>query len=106
MTLEYASSYLCLEECPGLKVPQVYFQAQLLLEEATCEQRGRFGELLWILPSPQSAPWQMVENLHLAQLLGKARIDSLLQETLLGDRVKVRQTGQGRHEQKHLNSRM
>lgn len=97
MTVEYASSYLCLGGSPGLKVPQVCFQAQLLLEEATCEHRGRFGELLLILPSLQSASWQMVENQHLAQLLGKNRMDNLLQEMLLGDGAKGRQVGHGGH---------
>ncbi|XP_055363469.1 hepatic nuclear factor 4, beta isoform X2 [Betta splendens] len=76
-------------DCPGLERPQVVrhlrLQAHLLLEEATCEQRGRFGELLLILPPLQSVAWQMVETLHLAQLLGEARVDSLLQEMLLGE---------------------
>ncbi|XP_060924117.1 hepatic nuclear factor 4, beta isoform X2 [Limanda limanda] len=76
-------------DCPGLESPHLVrhlrFQAQLLLEEATCEQRGRFGELLLILPALQSVAWQMVETLHLAQLLGEARMDSLLQEMLLGE---------------------
>lgn len=86
------SSYLCLTDCPGLESPKVVrhlrFQAQLLLE-ATCEQRGRFGELLLILPPLQSVAWQMVETLHLAQLLGEARMDSLLQEMLLGEGAKT-----------------
>ncbi|XP_035770378.1 hepatic nuclear factor 4, beta isoform X1 [Neolamprologus brichardi] len=83
-------------DCSGLKSPQVVrhlrFQAHLLLEEATCEQRGRFGELLLILPPLQSVAWQMVETLHLAQLLGEAKMDSLLQEMLLGEGT---ETGQG-----------
>lgn len=88
-------SYLCLTDCPGLESPQVVrhlrFQAHLLLEEATCEQRGRFGELLLILPPLQSVAWQMVETLHLAQLLGEARMDSLLQEMLLGEGANIEQ---------------
>ncbi|XP_028257605.1 hepatic nuclear factor 4, beta [Parambassis ranga] len=83
-------------DCLGLESPQVVrrlrFQAHVLLEEATCEQRGRFGELLLILPPLQSVAWQMVESLQLAQLLGEARMDSLLQEMLLGEGTK---TGQG-----------
>ncbi|XP_070759038.1 hepatocyte nuclear factor 4-beta-like [Enoplosus armatus] len=83
-------------DCPGLESPQVVrhlrFQAHLLLEEATCEQRGRFGELLLMLPPLQSVAWQMVETLHLAQLLGEARMDNLLQEMLLGEGAKA---GQG-----------
>ncbi|KAM3877015.1 LOW QUALITY PROTEIN: hepatic nuclear factor 4, beta [Diretmus argenteus] len=76
-------------DCPGLESPQMVrhlrFQAQVLLGEATCEQRGRFGELLLMLPPLQSVAWQMVETLHLVQLLGEARVDSLLQEMLLGE---------------------
>lgn len=72
-------------------VRHLRFQAQLLLEEATREQRGRFGELLLILPSLQSVASQMVETLHLAQLLGEARMDNLLQEMLLGEEAKERQ---------------
>uniref|UniRef100_A0A3Q3NH32 Uncharacterized protein n=1 Tax=Mastacembelus armatus TaxID=205130 RepID=A0A3Q3NH32_9TELE len=79
-------------DSPGLESPQVVrhlsFQAHLLLEEATCEQRGRFGELLLVLPPLQSVAWQMLETLHLAQLLGEARMDSLLQEMLLGEGAK------------------
>ncbi|XP_041840287.1 hepatic nuclear factor 4, beta isoform X2 [Melanotaenia boesemani] len=83
-------------DSPGLESPQVIrhlrFQAHLLLEEATCEQRGRFGELLLTLPALQSVTWQMVETLHFAQLLGEAKVDSLLQEMLLGEGII---TGQG-----------
>lgn len=83
-------------DCPRLESPRVIrhlrFQAHLLLEEATCEQRGRFGELLLTLPALQSVTWQMVETLHFAQLLGEAKMDSLLQEMLLGEGIK---TGQG-----------
>lgn len=76
-------------DCPGLENPQavrqVRFQAQVLLDEATYEQRGRFGELLLMLPPLQSVAWQMVEQLQLARLLGEASVDTLLQEMLLGE---------------------
>ncbi|XP_022525805.2 hepatic nuclear factor 4, beta [Astyanax mexicanus] len=76
-------------DCPGLESSQMVrrlrFQAQVLLDEATCEQRGRFGELLLLLPPLQSMAWQMVEQLQLARLLGEASVDSLLQEMLLGE---------------------
>ncbi|KAL1007252.1 hypothetical protein UPYG_G00084110 [Umbra pygmaea] len=76
-------------DCPGLEAPQIVrrlrFQAQVLLDEATCEQRGRFGELLLMLSPLQSVAWQMVETLQLARLLGEASVDSLLQEMLLGE---------------------
>uniref|UniRef100_A0A3P9QJF3 Hepatic nuclear factor 4, beta n=1 Tax=Poecilia reticulata TaxID=8081 RepID=A0A3P9QJF3_POERE len=85
-------------DCPGLEHPQLIrylrLQAHVLLEEATCDQRGRLGELLLILPALQSVSWQMVETLHLAKLLGEARLDSLLQEMLLGEGTATTQ-GQG-----------
>ncbi|MEQ2202689.1 hypothetical protein XENOCAPTIV_012476 [Xenoophorus captivus] len=76
-------------------------QAHVLLEEATCEQRGRLGELLLILPSLQSVAWQMVETLHLAALLGEARMDSLLQEMLLGEGTAKGQGSGLKHEQQN-----
>ncbi|XP_046898112.1 hepatic nuclear factor 4, beta [Hypomesus transpacificus] len=85
-------------DCPGLESPQAVrqlrFQVQVLLDEATCEQRGRFGELLLMLPPLQSVAWHMVETLQLARLLGEARVDSLLQEMLLGEGAVV---GHGSH---------
>ncbi|XP_051519884.1 hepatocyte nuclear factor 4-beta-like isoform X1 [Myxocyprinus asiaticus] len=76
-------------DCPGLHctqaVRQLRFQAQVLLDEATSEQRGRFGELLLLLTTLQSVAWQMVEQLQLMRLLGKASVDSLLMEMLLGE---------------------
>lgn len=76
-------------DCPGLQcaqaVRQLRFQAQLLLDEATSEQRGRFGELLLLLTTLQSVAWQMVEQLQLMRLLGKANVDCLLMEMLLGE---------------------
>ncbi|XP_016405592.1 hepatocyte nuclear factor 4-beta-like [Sinocyclocheilus rhinocerous] len=76
-------------DCPGLQCSQAVrrlrFQAQVLLDEATSEQRGRFGELLLLLTTLQSVAWQMVEQLQLMRLLGKASVDSLLMEMLLGE---------------------
>ena len=46
--------------------------------------RGRFGEMLLILPSLQSTTWQMVEQIQYALMFGTAQIDDLLQEMLLG----------------------
>lgn len=48
------------------------------------ESRGRFGEILLILPVLQSITWQMIEQIQFAKIFGVARIDSLLQEMLLG----------------------
>lgn len=50
------------------------------------------------MPPLQSVAWQMVETLHLAQLLGEARMDSLLLEMLLGEGAKTENglcTGRG-----------
>uniref|UniRef100_A0A673J717 Hepatic nuclear factor 4, beta n=1 Tax=Sinocyclocheilus rhinocerous TaxID=307959 RepID=A0A673J717_9TELE len=80
---------LYVSDCPGLQCSQAVrrlrFQAQVLLDEATSEQRGRFGELLLLLTTLQSVAWQMVEQLQLMRLLGKANVDSLLMEMLLGE---------------------
>ncbi len=46
--------------------------------------RGRFGELLLLLPTLQSTALQMVEQLQFAKLFGVAKVDNLLQEMLLG----------------------
>lgn len=47
-------------------------------------RRGRFGEILLMLPVLQSITWQMIEQIQMAKLFGMAHIDSLLQEMLLG----------------------
>lgn len=46
--------------------------------------RGRFGEILLLLPVLQSIAWQMIEQIQLAKIFGMAHIDTLLQEMLLG----------------------
>lgn len=48
------------------------------------DSRGRFGELLLMLPVLQSITWQMIEQIQIAKIFGAAHIDSLLQEMLLG----------------------
>lgn len=48
------------------------------------DSRGRFGELLLLLPTLQSITWQMIEQLQFVKLCGLAKIDNLLQEMLLG----------------------
>lgn len=48
----------------------------------TC--RGRFGEILLLLPVLQSITWQMIEQIQFAKFFGMAHIDTLLQEMLLG----------------------
>lgn len=48
------------------------------------DSRGRFGEILLLLPVLQSITWQMIQQIELAKMFGVAHIDSLLQEMLLG----------------------
>jgi len=72
---------------PG-RVKAIRYQIQLLLEDYVADRqyacRGRFGELLLALPPLQSVAGQMIEQIQLARLFGVTRIDSLLQEMLLG----------------------
>ncbi|XP_071444854.1 hepatocyte nuclear factor 4-gamma-like [Hetaerina americana] len=67
------------------------YQIQINLEDYISDRqydsRGRFGELLLALPALQSITWQMIEQIQFAKLFGVARIDSLLQEMLLGGDV-------------------
>lgn len=53
------------------------------------KSRGRFGEILLILPVLQSITWQMIEQIQFAKLFGVAHIDNLLQEMLLGGEFPV-----------------
>lgn len=82
-------------DAKGLSDPQrikgIRYQIQVNLEDyindRQYESRGRFGELLLLIPALQSIAWQMIEQIQLAKLIGKAQIDSLLQEMLLGGAV-------------------
>ncbi|CAL8100869.1 unnamed protein product [Orchesella dallaii] len=71
------------------RIKALRYQVQLLLEDYISDRqydsRGRFGELLLVLPALQSISWQMIEQIQFAKLFGMARIDNLLQEMLLGD---------------------
>ena len=64
------------------------FQVQLSLEDyindRQYDSRGRFGELLLLLPTLQSVTWQMIEQIQFVKLFGMVKIDNLLQEMLLG----------------------
>ncbi|CAG2246979.1 Steroid receptor seven-up, isoform A,Transcription factor HNF-4 homolog,Protein ultraspiracle homolog,Nuclear receptor subfamily 2 group F member 6,Hepatocyte nuclear factor 4-alpha,Retinoic acid receptor RXR-beta-B,Hepatocyte nuclear factor 4-beta,Hepatocyte nuclear factor 4-gamma,Nuclear hormone receptor family member nhr-64,Protein ultraspiracle,Retinoic acid receptor RXR-beta-A,Nuclear receptor subfamily 2 group C member 2 [Mytilus edulis] len=79
-------------EAKGLTDPQKIksfrYQVQVNLEDyindRQYDSRGRFGEILLLLPALQSITWQMIEQIQFAKLFGMARIDSLLQEMLLG----------------------
>lgn len=48
------------------------------------DSRGRFGEILLLLPVLQSITWQMIQQIEVAKMIGVAQIDNLLQEMLLG----------------------
>ncbi|XP_073410972.1 hepatocyte nuclear factor 4-beta-like isoform X1 [Dendrobates tinctorius] len=79
-------------DCKGLsdssKVKNMRFQVQVNLEDyindRQYDSRGRFSDLLLLLPPLQSITWQMIEQMQFAKLFGMTRIDSLLQEMLLG----------------------
>ncbi|XP_045567016.1 hepatocyte nuclear factor 4-gamma isoform X2 [Salmo salar] len=70
------------------KIKAMRLQVQMSLEDyindRQYDSRGRFGELLLLLPTLQSITWQMIEQLQLVKLCGLAKIDNLLQEMLLG----------------------
>ncbi|CAF97945.1 unnamed protein product, partial [Tetraodon nigroviridis] len=70
------------------KIKTMRLQVQMNLEDyindRQYDSRGRFGELLLLLPTLQSITWQMIEQLQFIKLCGLAKIDNLLQEMLLG----------------------
>ncbi|XP_076470586.1 hepatocyte nuclear factor 4-gamma-like isoform X4 [Babylonia areolata] len=70
------------------RIKGLRYQIQVNLEDYIADRqydtRGRFGEILLMLPALQSITWQMIEQIQFAKLFGVAHIDSLLQEMLLG----------------------
>ncbi|XP_056155311.1 hepatocyte nuclear factor 4-gamma [Lampris incognitus] len=70
------------------KIKTMRLQVQMSLEDyindRQYDSRGRFGELLLLLPTLQSITWQMIEQLQFIKLFGLAKIDNLLHEMLLG----------------------
>ena len=70
------------------KIKNMRFQVQISLEDyindRQYDSRGRFGELLLLLPTLQSITWQMIEQIQFVKLFGMVKIDNLLQEMLLG----------------------
>nr|XP_021520055.1 hepatocyte nuclear factor 4-gamma [Meriones unguiculatus] len=71
-----------------VKIKGMRFQVQISLEDyindRQYDSRGRFGELLLLLPTLQSITWQMIEQIQFVKLFGMVKIDNLLQEMLLG----------------------
>ena len=74
------------------KIKSFRYQVQVNLEDyindRQYDSRGRFGEMLLLLPALQSITWQMIEQIQFAKLFGTAKIDNLLQEMLLGGRYR------------------
>uniref|UniRef100_A0AAQ6IMP3 Hepatocyte nuclear factor 4, gamma n=1 Tax=Anabas testudineus TaxID=64144 RepID=A0AAQ6IMP3_ANATE len=74
--------------CDPAKIKAMRLQVHMSLEDyindRQYDSRGRFGELLLLLPTLQSITWQMIEQLHFIKLCGLAKIDNLLHEMLLG----------------------
>ncbi|XP_029470448.1 hepatocyte nuclear factor 4-alpha isoform X1 [Rhinatrema bivittatum] len=70
------------------KIKRMRYQVQVSLEDyindRQYDSRGRFGELLLLLPTLQSITWQMIEQIQFVKLFGMVKIDNLLQEMLLG----------------------
>ncbi|XP_061777965.1 hepatocyte nuclear factor 4-gamma [Nerophis ophidion] len=70
------------------KIKATRLRVQMSLEDyindRQYDSRGRFGELLLLLPTLQSITWQMIEQLQFIKLCGLAKIDNLLHEMLLG----------------------
>ncbi|XP_043921947.1 hepatocyte nuclear factor 4-gamma [Protopterus annectens] len=75
------------------KIKNMRYQVQVSLEDyindRQYDSRGRFGELLLLLPTLQSITWQMIEQMHIIKLFGAIKFDSLLQEMLLGGLMEV-----------------
>lgn len=75
------------------KIKGLRYQVQTHLEDyindRQYESRGRFGEILLLLPPLQSITWQMIEQIQFARLFGVAKVDNLLQEMLLGGMASV-----------------
>ena len=73
------------------KIKSFRYQVQVNLEDyindRQYDSRGRFGEMLLLLPALQSITWQMIEQIQFAKLFGTAKIDNLLQEMLLGGKL-------------------
>lgn len=63
---------------------QVHVNLEDYINDRQYDSRGRFGEILLLLPALQSIAWKMIEQIQFAKILGVARIDNLLQEMLLG----------------------
>lgn len=70
------------------KIKALRFEIQTTLEDYISDHqyasRGKFGEMLLLLPTLQNIALQLTEQLQILKLFGVAKVDSLLQEMLLG----------------------
>ena len=93
---------------PG-KIKRLRSQVQVSLEDyindRQYDSRGRFGELLLLLPTLQSITWQMIEQIQFIKLFGMAKIDNLLQEMLLGGLCQAQEGLRGGRGQRGLSKR-
>jgi len=73
------------------RVKMIRYQTQTLFDDYISDRqydmRGRFGELLLLLPSLQSISWQTIDQLVAAKQCGLITVDNLLQEMLFGGMV-------------------
>ena len=66
---------------------QVQVNLEDYINDRQYDSRGRFGEILLLLPALQSITWQMIEQVQFAKMFGMAKVDTLLQEMLLGGKL-------------------
>lgn len=76
-----------MEDAKGLTEPsrvknirhQVLKNLEDYISDKLYDSRGRFGEILLLLPVLQSITWQMIQQIEVAKMIGVAQIDNLLQ---------------------------
>ena len=70
------------------QIKSLRFEIQTMLEDYIADQqyecRGKFGELLLMLPTMQSIAKEMIDHVQFIRLFGAVKVDSLLQEMVLG----------------------
>jgi len=75
------------------KIKAIRYQVHLNLDDYVSdrqyESRGRFGEILLLLPTLHSITRQLVELVQVAMNCGAVKVDNLLQEMLLGGNEKL-----------------
>ena len=74
-----------------VKIKKIRSQIQINLEDYVNEERlydsrGRFGEMLLLLPTLHNLAQQMIEIIQYLKHFGAANVDSLLTEMLLGEK--------------------